>query len=151
MPSVTLDRPFSFFFRTSQLAATASAVAATVSPKTCGCRATNFSCTPRATSAKREPALLAGQHGVEVDLEEQIPEFLFQMGHRLGGHLGFARGHRLDGVERLVGLLQQVPGQRPVRLLLVPRALGPQPVDELVQPGQLDGHRRRQPWRSRRR
>jgi len=65
--------------------------------------------------------------GVEGDLEQDIAEFLAE-------RVGVAA---LQGVHRLVALLQQVRGQRGVRLLRVPGALGAQPVH--------DGHQLKQP------
>ena len=76
------------------------------------------------------------QRGVEHHLQQQVAQFLFHVG--VGRMIGFprrsVRWHRLDGVERLVGLLQQVLGQGVVGLLPIPRALRPQPVVGLHQP-----------------
>jgi len=49
----------------------------------------------------------------------------------------------LEGLERLVGLLEQVRRQRLVRLLRVPRALPAEPVHDRHQPEQRGARRRR--------
>ena len=47
----------------------------------------------------------------------------------------------VEGLEHLVGLLEEVAGEAGVGLLAVPRALGPQRADELVEAGDLAGDR----------
>ena len=93
MPSVTLVRPFSAFFSTSQLAATSSGVSAVTSPKTWGWRAHQLVVHAPGHVGQGEPALLGGQGGVEVHLEEQVAELLLEVGH--GPLLGDVRrpGH----------------------------------------------------------
>ena len=80
----------------------------------------------------REPALLLGDRGVELDLVEQVAELLDQclVGGRVVGV------ECLQRVDHLVGLLEQVLHQRLVRLLLVPRALLAQRAGQLVEPHQ---------------
>ena len=68
-----------------------------------------------------ELAGLLGDHGVEVDLEQQVAELLAQVRHVAG----------VDRLERLVGLLEQVARQRAVGLPGLPGALGAQPAHHL--------------------
>ena len=78
-----------------------------------------MSCTPRVDVGDREPALLLGDRGVELDLVEQVAELLDQ--RLVGGRIvGVEASERVD---HLVGLLEQVRHQRLVGLLDVPRAL----------------------------
>ena len=140
MPSVTLVRPFSSIFSASQSAATFFGRRHRVAEDVRMARHQLVVHRPGHVG-QREPPLLARQHGVEVDLEEKVAQLLGQVVDRLRGHVGFAGGDGLDGVERLVGLLEQVTGQRPVGLDPVPGAPRPQGVHQLVQPGHLGGHR----------
>ncbi len=76
--------------------------------------------------------LLRGDPGVEVDLEQQVAELLAQV-----GVLRWVL-EPLDGLDRLVGLLEEVPRQRTVGLLPVPGALAAEPVhdgDQVEQAG----------------
>ena len=68
-----------------------------------------------------EGAGLLGDHGVEVDLQQQVAELLAQVVPVTGLVAG------VDRLEGLVGLLEQVASQRAVGLLALPRALGAQP------------------------
>ncbi len=68
-----------------------------------------------------EVALLRGQFSVEQDLEEQIAELLGQRG--VGRHrVRFRSIERGQGVDYLLGLLDEVLHQAGVALLPVPRA-----------------------------
>ena len=80
----------------------------------------------------REPAILLGDRGVELDLIQEIAEFLDQ---GIVGR-GFVRVERLERIDDLVCLLEQVLDQRLVSLLLIPRALLAQRSGELVEPDQ---------------
>ena len=71
--------------------------------------------------------LLPGDLGVEDHLEQQVTEFLAKQ---------FAIA-RLDGLDGLRRLLDQVLHQRAMGLLSVPRAALPQPGHHLDQPLQL--------------
>ena len=66
----------------------------------------------------------------------------------MGGHCGWGAGRvvpqQLDGLHRLVGLLEQVLHERVVRLLTVPRAPRAQYPHELGQARQLPRDRHRQ-------
>ena len=66
----------------------------------------------RATSSKVEAPLLGGELRVEDGLEQQVAEFLAQVGVVAG----------VDRRDDFVRLLQQPGAQRGVRLLAVPRA-----------------------------
>ena len=72
-----------------------------------------------------EGAALLGDHGVEVDLQQQVAQLLAQV------RPVTRRVTAVDRLERLVGLLEQVAGERAVGLLGLPRALGPQPAHHL--------------------
>ena len=137
-PSVTLARPFSAALMSSQLAMTAPAVGALTSPKTCGWRPTSLSCTPPGDVGHAEPPVLGGQSGVEEDLEQEVAQLLFEMGggrrRPRGPPVVGALGHLGDGVQDLVGLLDQVAGERGVGLLAVPRAALAQGADQLLEP-----------------
>src|SRR5262249_32510438 len=84
-----------------------------------------------------EPASLGGERRKEEDLEEQVAELV---GQRF-------RVHRVEGLERLVALLEQVGLDRLGRLLAVPRAFPAQPGDESAEIRQpfahAGNHRRR--------
>ncbi len=86
----------------------------------------------------REPALLLGDRGVELDLVQQVAEFLDQVvvGRRVVGV------ERLERVDDLVGLLEEVRDQRFVRLFDVPRTLLAQRAGELVEAHVLGADRR---------
>ena len=89
----------------------------------------------------REPPGLLGDRGVELDLVEHVAELLDQrlVGRRV---VGVERLERVDQLERL---LDEVRDQRGVGLLAVPRALLAQRAGELVEadvPG-ADGHAER--------
>ena len=77
----------------------------------------------------REPPGLLGERGVELDLVQQVAELLDQ---RLvgGGVVGVERLQRVDDLERL---LDEVRHQRGVGLLAIPRALLAQRAGELVE------------------
>ena len=79
----------------------------------------------------REPPLLFGDRGMELDLVQQIAEFLdhVHVGARIVGV------ERLDRIDHLVGLLDQVRHQRLVGLLDVPRALLAQRARQLMEFG----------------
>src|SRR6478735_2209284 len=68
-----------------------------------------------------EVARRLGDAGVEQDLQQQVSEFLADLG----------RVADCDGVEQFVGLLHEVRGQGLVRLSDLPAAVGPQPVHDL--------------------
>ena len=85
----------------------------------------------------REPAVLLGDRGVELDLVEQVAELFDDV-------LVRRRVVRVEGAQRvdqLVGLLQQVAHQGLVVLLAVPRALLAQRAGELVEADQLGADR----------
>ena len=67
-----------------------------------------------------------GEHRVEHDLEQQVAELVGERGPRRGVDVVAARRRvereDLDGVDDLVGLFEQVTGERVVSLLGVPRA-----------------------------
>ena len=69
---------------------------------------------------------LGGEDRVEHDLEEHVAEFVLDPRVRLEVGLPRRRIHRerLERLDRLVGLLQQVPHERAVGLLGVPREIG---------------------------
>ena len=77
------------------------------------------------------------------------------MPHRLLGVADRGRRQgpteRLERVHRLVGLLEQVPGEREVCLLAVPGAGQPQGSHELFETGHLPGDGRSQPGNPQRR
>ena len=79
-----------------------------------------------------ELARLGGDRGVQVDLQQHVAQLFAEV-------LGAASVlERLDGLDRLVGLLEQVLGQRAVGLRSLPAALGAEPrhdLDELDQRG----------------
>ena len=77
-----------------------------------------------------EATLLLGDRGVELDLVQQVAELLDQ---RLVRRLVVGI-ERLDGVDQLERLLDEVRHERGVRLLTVPRALLAQRAGELVEP-----------------
>ena len=77
----------------------------------------------------REAPLLLGDGGVELDVVEQIAELLDHGGVG-GGIVGVERLQRVDELERL---LDEVGQQRLVGLLAVPRALLAQRSGELVE------------------
>ena len=85
----------------------------------------------------REPTLLFGDRRVELDLVEQVAELFDQVGV----------GRRVIGVERLqrvddlVGLLEQILDQRLVGLLPIPRALLAQRAGQLMEPHQRPADR----------
>ena len=74
----------------------------------------------------REQALLGGHLAVQQHLQQQIAQFL--------AHLGDVA--ILDGIQKLAGLLDQVPLDAVVGLGAIPRAAvrGAQPPDDLNQP-----------------
>ena len=69
-----------------------------------------------------EQALLLRKRRVEQHLAEQVPELFAHVIARRGGGAGRILTQELDRLHRLVGLLQQVPHQRVVRLGTIPRA-----------------------------
>ena len=85
-----------------------------------------------------ELALLGGQHRVEHHLEQEVAELLLE---RLEAGAGLLVDV-VDRLEHLVGLLEEVAGEAGVGLLAVPRALGPQRADQLVEARHLAGDRR---------
>ena len=107
------SRPSCSDLISSQRSRTRPGVDASASPKTCGCRRTSFSCTPRATDSRSPASPLLEQQRQEVDLEEQITE--------LAAELGIVAGDRRVG--DLVGLLERVRDDRQRRLLPIPGAV----------------------------
>ena len=93
---------------------------------------------------EREGAPLGGEHRVEHDLEQQVAELLLEVRVGLERGVGAAVADRVEGLEHLVGLLDQVAGEGGVGLLGVPGALGAQGGDQLDEPLHLPRHRRRQ-------
>ena len=88
----------------------------------------------------REAALLLGDRGVELDLVEQVAELFDDV--LVGGRV--VGVERLERVDHLVGLLDQVRHERAVGLLDVPRALLAQRAGELVEAHVLGADRRGQ-------
>ena len=89
-----------------------------------------------------ELAGLLRDHGVEVDLEQQVAELLAQVLAVAG----------VDRLERLGRLLLEVARQRPVGLLALPGAVAAQPphvgeeVEQRLVPGAIvSGHVSRRP------
>ena len=136
-----LSRPFSSFLRCSQSLITASAESARGIAEHVRMAHDELVVDRPGDIGERERAVLAGERGVEADLEQQIAELLFEMVVALAG----LRIEMLQRVEHLVRLLEQVTGQRLMRLLAIPRASFAQHVDELVEPRHLgrDGRRDR--------
>ena len=83
----------------------------------------------------REATLLLGDRGMELDLIQQVAELLDQcvVGRRV------VLGQILEGVDRLVGLLEEVLDEARVSLFTIPRALLAQGACELVQLDHLSG------------
>ena len=77
----------------------------------------------------REAPLLLGDRGVELDLVQQVAELLDQ--RLVGGRV--VGVERLEGVDQLECLLDEVRHERIVGLLAVPRALLAQRAGELVE------------------
>ena len=94
----------------------------------------------------REAALLFGDHGMELDLVQEVAEFLDQVvvGRRVVGAFGI--GECLECVDDLVGLFQQVRDQRLVGLFDVPRTLLAQGPSQLVEADVPVADRRCQVW-----
>ena len=97
--------------------------------------------------AEAERADLLGEHDVEDHLVEQVPELVDERGVRrvVGvGAAGRRGGEGFDRLDDLVGLLEQVAGERVVGLLRVPwaAARAAQRPGELEEPGQLEARRR---------
>ena len=92
---------------------------------------------------QREPALLAGDLGVEDDLEQQVPEL--SSSATSSGASARRRGQPVEHVEDLVGLLQQVAAGEAVGLGPVPGAAAPQRAHQLLEARSARRHRRRQP------
>ncbi len=88
-----------------------------------------------------EGAGLLGEHGVEDHLVQQVAELVLERAVGLGGNLALGRGRRerLDRLDDLVRLLEQVPRERVVRLVGVPRAAAgsPQPLGQPEQTSEL--------------
>ncbi|GAA2181320.1 hypothetical protein GCM10009785_15740 [Brooklawnia cerclae] len=80
-----------------------------------------------------EPALLLGDLGLQVHLQQQIAQFLAQIGV---GDVGVV-GARLDRLDDLGGLLDQMLGEAAVRLFRIPGALPPDATDDLPQTCEL--------------
>ena len=78
----------------------------------------------------REPAFLLGDRRMEFDLIEQVAEFLDEV--FVGGGVGGVE--RLDRVDDLVGLLDEMGNETPVGLFDVPGALLSQGSREFVEP-----------------
>ena len=83
-----------------------------------------------------ELPLLGGQGGVEAHLEQQVAELLLQVGEAMGPV------QSLDGLHRLVRLLQQVASEALVSLLAVPGTGLAQRRHQLGEAHQLPGDRR---------
>ena len=103
---------------------------------------------PRRHVGHVERAGFVGEHGVEDHLVEQVAELVDERDVRgvVGRDIvGRERRQRLDRLDDLVALLEQVARQRVVRLLGVPRAAAgpPEPLREGEQPAELA--RRRPP------
>ena len=77
--------------------------------------------------------------GLEPDLVQQVAELLAQVPIQILDATAFAvavavgGGHGVEGLERLVGLLQEVATKAGVGLLAVPRALPAQGPHQLVE------------------
>ena len=147
MPSITLSRPFSSTLRRSQSTVSwATSVAAALRLEHVRVAGVELVVDPAGDVGEGELALLGGQHRVEHHLEQQVAELLLERLEAGAGRLVDV----VDRLEHLVGLLEQVAGEAGVGLLAVPRALGPQRADELVEAGHLAGDglgQRRDPQR----
>ena len=83
---------------------------------------------------QRELAHLGGQRGVEHHLEQHVAQLVLDA-------VGVSRRNRLD---RFVGLLDHVAGQRLVRLLGIPRAALAQLADHVGERRHFTADRRGQ-------
>ena len=92
---------------------------------------------PAGHVGQREPALLGRQRRVEVDLEQQVAQLLFQMVDGIGA----SAVETLDRLDQLVGLLDHVPGQALVGLLAIPRTALAQRPHQFGEPHQLGANR----------
>ena len=106
MPSITLARPFSACLICSQLRMTSSGVVGLARRRTRGGGGARACRGCRGPRRQRERARLGGEGGVEHDLEQQVAQLLLEV------VAVAASGRRLDGLEHLVGLLEQVAGER---------------------------------------
>ena len=82
IPSVTLERPFSAILSASQLAATCVGGVRGHVPEDVGVPRHQLVVDAPGHVGQGEPPRLGGQGGVEVHLEQQVAELLFEMGHR---------------------------------------------------------------------
>jgi len=82
---------------------------------------------------EREGSLLSRERRVEAHLEQEVAQLLFEVLVALAG----LRIEMLDRLQHLVGLFEQMPRQRVVRLLTIPWAPFAEHVDELVEAGHL--------------
>ena len=137
-----LSRPVSI---RSQFDDTSAAVSATTSPKTCGWRRTSLSVIVRATSPRSNSPSSRASVAWKTTWHKTSPSSSSSVGDALGRGLRRVVTERLDGLDRLVGLLEQVAHERDVRLLPVPGAF----AAAAGQPSRSAGRARRRPGRAR--
>ncbi len=132
-PSMMLERPFSAFLICSQFASTSPALVDLDRAEHVRMAAHELVVDHAGDVGEREPALLRGERGVEEHLEEQVAELLLEMARPSS----LDAVERVDRLERLVGLLEEMTGERAMRLLSIPRALAPQGAHELREANEL--------------
>ena len=116
------------------------------SPNTWGCRDTSLSCTPRATSARVNRPSSAASVAWKYTWNNRSPSSSSRWATAVASMVagGPTSGRRpsapastadsgVDGLQDLVGLLEQVPAERGVGLAPVPRAPLAQGADQLVE------------------
>ena len=135
---MTEARPFSSRLICSQFDATAAASPASTVPKTCGCRRSSLSWMPRATSARVNAPDSAAMVAWNTTWNRRSPSSSSRCSTPGAG----LRVVALDGLDHLVGLLDDVPREAVVGLLAVPRALLAQRAHQVGEPHELLGHGR---------
>ena len=127
-----LERPFSAFLICSQLTSTCSALVGLDVPEHVRMAVHELVVDHARDVGEREPTLLGGEGGVEEHLEEQVAELLLEVTDGLGRSV-----EAVDRFEHLVGLLEQMAGERAMGLLPIPRALTAQGAHELRKANEL--------------
>ena len=111
MPSVTLSRPFSSRFSTSQRCATSSGAAHLHVTEDVRVAARQLVAHGVGDGGQIEQVFLVAELGVEDDLEQQVAELLFHVRRLVATPVVLDADERLERVERLVGLFEQMTGQ----------------------------------------
>ena len=111
MPSVTLSRPFSSRFSTSQRCATSFGAAHLHVTEDVRVAAGQLVAHGVGDGGEVEHVFLVAELGVKDDLEQQVAELLFHVGRFVGRSSSLDAHERLERVERLVGLFEQVSRQ----------------------------------------